>query len=374
MLTTIDAPAPTQIPPEPRDFLRKLAGPCAIRLAGRERSRCRVLVTLTHGNESSGFLALHRWLQKGRSPLTDILVLLGGVEAALAPPIFYHRHLPGIRDLNRCFQPPYSDSQGKLAQLMIESIEAARPETVVDMHNTSGANKAFAVSCADTPEQQTLAGIFVDTLIVTGLRLGALMEYAFSAPVITVEAGGTQQKGTLDIAFRGLTNYFLAEDLFASPRQVATFHDPLRLELAPDCRMGYAEEFLPDCDVTFRSDLESLNFKTAKTDEPIGWIDPTNPAASACALPRENKPSKNTFAYGRGESTPQDLLPFLWLPRDSTSPLPTASSILSETKRAIFQVRRSDFLPAPSCAQWSPIPGHPSPCRRPGRPVGARLF
>ena len=42
------------------EFLRALGGPACLFLRGQDRSRTRALVTLLHGNEPSGAIALHR--------------------------------------------------------------------------------------------------------------------------------------------------------------------------------------------------------------------------------------------------------------------------------------------------------------------------
>ena len=115
MLTLLPPPRLNGVTTRPQDFLTSLHGPTALFLPGQDPERTRVFVTLTHGNEPSGFLALHQWLKEGRTPLTNVVVILGGVRAAQSPPLFQHRYTPGQRDLNRCFAPPYDeDSQGQL--------------------------------------------------------------------------------------------------------------------------------------------------------------------------------------------------------------------------------------------------------------------
>lgn len=273
MLTSLQDIKAKDIAPRALDFLRELGGATAIHLSGQDQDRTRVLVTLTHGNEPSGFEALHRWLRAEKRPLTNIVVILGGVEAALINPPFFHRQPLGLRDLNRCFNPPYNDSQGELAREILHYIQRQRPEAVVDMHNTSGAMPPFAVSCGHSMEKQALAEIFVDTLIVSELQMGTLMEQDFTGPVVTVEVGGSKQSLSLATAARGMERFFLQENLFHTSQKIAIFHHPLRLELNPQCHIDYADAPLPDCDVTIRSDIESLNFTSVGTEEFLGWID-----------------------------------------------------------------------------------------------------
>ena len=266
--------APMDIPPTCEGFLRSLKGPTGIRIRGEDTSRTRVLVTLSHGNEPSGFQVLYEWLQSGCKPLVNILVILGGVKAAQFPPLFFYRYLPGQRDLNRCFMPPYKGNQGKLAQAMLESIYQCQPEAVVDMHNTTSFTSAFSVCFGESLEKRALASHFADTLIVSHLQMGSLMEQTFHGPVITVEVGGSEDPESFTVATQGIKNYFLKENLLApSPRKVVTLYNPLRLELSRHKKVGYSQKALKDHDITLRVDIESLNFKTVGVNEWLGWVE-----------------------------------------------------------------------------------------------------
>lgn len=273
MLTVWRAPRRDDIAPRVNEFLRELPGPVAIHLRGEDSTRTRVLVTLSHGNEPSGLEAVHQWLLSGDTPAVDVVVILGAVEAALAEPPFFFRQLPGQRDLNRCFNPPYRERQGRLARSILRHIRELRPEAVVDMHNTSGSSVAFAVAAGDGADKRSLAGMFVDRLVITGLRLGSLMEQDCGCPVVTVEAGGSQDEASETVARDGLRNYFLADTLFGKSEGVAIFRHPLRLELARHSRIDYADRPLRDRDITVRRDIERFNFTPVDDDEMLGWLD-----------------------------------------------------------------------------------------------------
>lgn len=272
-MTVWKAPQRDDIAPRVNEFLRQLPGPVAIHLPGADSSRTRVLVTLSHGNEPSGLEAVHGWLLSGETPRTNVVIILGAVQAALAEPLFFLRRLPGQRDLNRCFNPPYKDRQGQLAQAILRHIRELEPEAVVDMHNTSGSSVDFSVSIGDAPAQRALVGLFVKRLIVTDLRLGSLMEQDCGCPVVTIEAGGSQDAASEVVAREGLHNYFTADKLYGEPGDVAIFRHPLRLELAHHSRIDYADRALPDRDITLRSDIERFNFAPIEADEMLGWLD-----------------------------------------------------------------------------------------------------
>ena len=118
------SPKRADLPCTLRGFLETLGGPTAIHIPGKERERSRVLVTLSHGNEPSGLQAVYEWLKEERVPRVDVAIILGAVKAALTEPMFFYRHLPDARDLNRCFSPPYTDPQGKVALAILEHTQS----------------------------------------------------------------------------------------------------------------------------------------------------------------------------------------------------------------------------------------------------------
>ncbi len=310
-LILLTAPTPEEVGLHFQDFLKKLKGPTVIHLPGKDKSRTRVLVTLTHGNEYSGLEAIHRWLREGKTPWVNIVVILGGIEAAQREPLFFYRHLPNKRDLNRCFRAPYDDSQGKLAAAILQQIHQCRPEAVVDMHNTSGPNPAFAISYGHDPAKERLAGLFAETLIVSDLSLGSLMEQNFSGPVITVEVGGSEEPRSSLVAWQGLEKYFLKDKLFETPEKITTFYRPLRLELDGNRKVDYAQGPLKDCDVTIRSDIESLNFRSIGVDEFIGWVNTKKFSHLFVKSADTTCPARKHFSIREGKLYPNNPMTLL---------------------------------------------------------------
>ena len=272
MIRVWSNPRPFEVAPEVNGFLQQLGGPALIQLTGEDSTRTRVLVTLSHGNEPSGLEAVHQWLLSGEKPVVNVVVLLGAVRAALLQPLFYYRQPPGERDLNRCFGSPGGDEQGKLALEMLQLIHARQPEALVDLHNTSGLSPAFAVTMGDTPEIRSLVSLFVQHMIVTGLRLESLMEQSLGCPLVTIEAGGAQDESSILVAARGIRRYFTARDVLDKRGELETFHQPLRLELREHSRIGFAGRALPGHDITLRADIEKFNATPLRQKDMIGWL------------------------------------------------------------------------------------------------------
>ena len=139
----IKNPLSTALGNNVQEFLEILGAPACLFLEGEDSSRTRAMVTLLHGNEPSGTIALHRWLRSGQRPAVNVVCIVASIAAALEPPPFSYRMLPRARDLNRCFKPPFDDAQGALAEEILEILHMHHPEAVVDVHNTSGSGPSW---------------------------------------------------------------------------------------------------------------------------------------------------------------------------------------------------------------------------------------
>jgi len=269
-------PAPHDLGGDVEKFLTYLGGPACILLEGKDASRTRAFVTLLYGNEPSGAMALYRWLRSGQQPAVNVVCIVASVVAALSNPAFSHRMLPGARDLNRCFKPPFADEQGRLAEEILEILRLHHPEAVVDMHNTSGSGPAFGVCTYMDRHHDALVSLFTQRLIVSNLGLGALMDISESSyPTVTVEVGGRLDAEAHELAYDGLCRYFCEQqvlDLKATDWGLELLHDPLRLELSGGVTLTYAEKSAQGYDVTLRKDIEHHNFGTVHPDTPLGWL------------------------------------------------------------------------------------------------------
>lgn len=257
-------------------FLQRLGGPSVILLSGQDSTRTRAVCTLLHGNEPSGTFALYRFLRSGKQPLTNAVFILASVEAALTPPQFTHRMLPGKRDLNRCFRPPFNDPEGLVAEAILDLVQALAPECLIDIHNTSGSGPAFGVSIQDDADHRALTSLFTNDLIVTDLRLGALMELSERAvPTVTIECGGAADHPSQIIAEEGLHRYLNAEQVLAAPGleyMVNIYHNPIRLETRGDAPVAYADAPDPEVVITLSPQAEKFNYGMLTREECIGWL------------------------------------------------------------------------------------------------------
>ncbi len=87
-----------------------MPGPTHIHIHGKNRQRSRAVATLLHGNEPSGLFAIHDVPRQKIRPLIDMHSFILNVDAAKQSPGFIYRMLPHHKDLNRCFNAPFDDS------------------------------------------------------------------------------------------------------------------------------------------------------------------------------------------------------------------------------------------------------------------------
>lgn len=259
----------------PLEFLKYLGQSTIIDISGIDSSRCRVISTLIHGNEPSGFMALHVLLKQGLEPETNMRFILPSVDAALTQPYFSNRFLPGSKDLNRCFSE--NDNRAAVyqrAQRIKQAIDEVKPECVVDIHNTSGSSPAFAVSILAGRTEKHLASYFCNEMIHTDIRLGALMEQDFGCPIVTIECGGSEDIASVKRAAIGIEG--ICDDcdkqFTQAAEQVDVFRNPHRVELAEHVQLVYSHHENVQGDVVLVSDIERRNFGITHKDTHIGWI------------------------------------------------------------------------------------------------------
>lgn len=272
-----NTPATDDCGQTPVEFLSMMTGPAHLYIRGRDSARCRMVVTLLHGNEPSGLIGIHRLLKQGTTPAVDIHCLIPGVLAAREAPGFFYRMRPGERDLNRCFRPPFDDNpQSQLARGILDTIAALQPEAVIDIHNTSGSGPSFGVTTFMDARHDALVSLFTQRMIVTELALGALMEISESmVPTVTIECGGAQDEEAHRKAEDGLREYCTRNDVLSPPAAdfaLDFFHNPVRLEALPPATIAYQDQPSEQADITLLPTLEHHNFGFIEADTLLGFL------------------------------------------------------------------------------------------------------
>lgn len=268
-----------------QQFLISLQAPTVIDIEGQDQTRSRVVVALLHGDEPSGFYAIHQWLTQYRQPQSKLMMpatnmrfIICSVEAAKTLPLFTNRNVINGEDLNRCF---YSAEQANRdigyqtrANLIANAIEEVTPEVIVDLHNSIGKGPAFAVTRENNDNLVALTSLFCSTLILSQINIGALVEQDFGCPNITIECGGASDESAHDIAYEGLQHlcgYDFIEDCHHN-NPVEIIHTPLRLRIKPDSNLQFAHKNTEENGVVLIDEIEKLNYGVCERGQVFGWI------------------------------------------------------------------------------------------------------
>jgi len=266
-------------------FLLSMTGPTVLDVTGKDTSRYRVFVTLMQGDEPSGLIAMHRWLtarENNSKPETNIRFIICSVEAAAQRPLFSNRYIDGGMDINRCFDEHLSAENNNAqlgyyqrAKLIEKSIREVKPEMVIDLHNSSSPGPTFSISSFVTTETLSLASFFCQTLILSDLKIGSLMEQGFDCPFITIECGGSCDEQAHEVAFSGISQITQCNNIgyIHQEKRVEVIYRPLRLKLNNDVMFSLAAFDEGNPGVTLKKNIENFNFGSAYQDEMLGWMD-----------------------------------------------------------------------------------------------------
>ena len=261
-------------------FLASLNAPTIVDIDGIDTSRCRVIVTLIHGNEPSGLIASHRWLKYLLShrlnTATNMRFIFASVEAAQQEPILSHRYLKDGKDLNRCFNSGKNTGYFARANLIEQAIKDVKPEAVVDLHNTSGYGPAFSVSPSENAEELSLTSLFSQSLVLSKMSLGALMEQDFGCPVITIECGGRSEQQSHEIAYQGIKQLSTYNNISECHHLnvVEVIEQPFRVQIKDTAELSYSNN-KPNTisGVVLKSYIEQLNVGVTCQGRVLGWLD-----------------------------------------------------------------------------------------------------
>lgn len=284
-------PSANELRADYKQFLLSMSGPTVIDITGTNTDRYRVINTLLQGNEPSGLIALHRWLttrDHNKPPHTNLRFIICSVEAATKSPLFTKRFIDGNQDINRCFGQvePTQDVNNiglkesyigccQRAKLIEKAIREVNPDMVVDLHNAASPSPTFSISSVITTETLSLASFFCQTLILSDLRLGSLMEQKFTCPFITIECGGSFDEQAHEVAFAGISRIANCQcvDYIHQEKDVEVIYRPLRLQTKENIKLSYADHDEGFSGVTLKNNIEYLNFGGAHQEEMIGWLD-----------------------------------------------------------------------------------------------------
>lgn len=274
-LNYISNPSQSTLKADYIQFLLSLSGPTVIDITSPKARDWYVVTTLLHGNEPSGFIAMHEWLSQNEEPLpVNLRFIICSVEAATQYPVFTTRYVDGGMDINRCFGSDSTKDYYLRANNIEKAIRDVSPALIVDMHNTSGSSPAFSVSARLSKPHLKLASFFCDHVILSHITLGALMEIEIDCPVITLECGGSSDAQANSVAFDAISTLSEGVDLTSPHRQpIKIIHHPMRLQLNGETNLSYCNTDSGNDGVTLISNIEQFNYGKCPAGQIVGWLD-----------------------------------------------------------------------------------------------------
>lgn len=275
--------APRQAELNLPDFLRWVGGPAIFHLKGRDSSRCRVLSGGLHGNEPSGFFAIHSLLREPPDLPVDAVLILGNVRAALEEPGFYYRMSPGDEDMNRLWSGGVHTPLRQAAAEILRYLARRRVEAVVDLHNNTGFNPIYSVILNGSPSRIALARHWTHRYVrYDGAQMGTFLEVLDKlCPGVVIECGQAGDPEADLRALEGSLRFLTARYPFEPSNEyiedAAVYRCVARVTVPNEVSLEFGSA--SDADLTIRTGIDRHNFellragtRLARRARPLGRL------------------------------------------------------------------------------------------------------
>lgn len=270
MLTVTDRLPKGLLGLETRDLAAALRGPVLIHLPGRRRPPLFVSVLL-HGNEDVGWRALRRLLDRyaDRELPRSLSLFIGNVAAAAEG----KRLLPGQPDYNRIWTGEGEEEERGMTRQVVDEMRGRGVFASIDVHSNTGLNPHYA--CVQDLDNRSLqlAALFARTVVLARKPDGVQVQ-AFSAlcPSVTVECGRVGQERGAGHAMTFIEACLRLSDIpdHAVPEHdIDLFHTVAVVRVPGNISFSFDGR---DADVSFRRDIDHLNFRELSPGTPIGKV------------------------------------------------------------------------------------------------------
>lgn len=219
-----------------------------------------------HGNEPSGFFAVHSLLRETPDLPVDTVLILGNVQAALLEPGFHYRMRHGDEDMNRVFSGGVHTETRRSAAEILRYLARRRIEAAVDIHNNTGFNPIYAVILSGSPSRISLARHWTHRYVrYDGAQMGTLLEVLdHFCPGVVIEAGQAGDPEADLRALDGALRFVSAKRPFEPSRdhidEAAVYRCVARVTVPSDVSVQFASA--PEgSDLTIRPGIDRHNFE-----------------------------------------------------------------------------------------------------------------
>ena len=208
---------------------------------------------LLHGNETSGWEGLRRFLRTQPNLPCDLLIFIGNVAAAAA---VGRRTLPGQTDFNRIWRP----AQGVAADLLA-GIGAQPLRAVVDLHNNTGRTPHYAVLTDLSQGSLGLARLFAGIGVYLEKPASVLTRaFAGQAPCVALELGQVGDPQAADRAANFISTLLDLEEPPQGAGDLRLYRALARVHPPEGAAFGFTATTGENLDLILDGDLQASNF------------------------------------------------------------------------------------------------------------------
>jgi hypothetical protein len=255
--------------------------PALIRIPGTDRHpKARLVASLLHGNEDSGFRGALNVLREGPHYPFDLWVFIGNVRAASTDGWFAHRYLDDQEDFNRVWGIEQLTTRMRrcAADVLAVLDEEGDLEAAVDVHNNTGDNPFYAILPTWSPDGLHLASLCTDTLLLWNHRAYTLMEaLSDQCPAFALECGLPGIAAHASFA-RSAIDRFLEADLedpdmeYRVPERV--YEIRYQVDVRREVAFGFGGVMTEEMDLVLHPALDGYNFGMLLAGTELGRVDP----------------------------------------------------------------------------------------------------
>jgi len=246
--------------------------PTLLHLQGKN-SQPLFISVLLHGNETTGFLAIQRLLNKYAQQAIprSISIFFGNTLAAQSG----LRRLDSQPDYNRIWPGTDTPScpETQLASHIVDIMRKKEVFASIDVHNNTGLNPHYACINKLDNRYLQLASLF-GRLVVYFLRPLGVQSAAFAeiCPAVTLECGRPGQQHGVDHAFEYLNDCLNLSELAkhpVHPQDINLFHTTAQVKIKQNLKFSFNDK---QSDLLFDKQLERLNFTEIPANTCFGLV------------------------------------------------------------------------------------------------------
>ena len=246
-----------------------LPGPSLFHLKG-EKSPALFVSVLLHGNESSGWEAIKRVLEKykGKKLPRELSIFVGNVKAAR----YHKRKLESQPDFNRVWVDGDTEEHRMMAKVF-DTMQQRKVFASIDIHNNNGLNPHYACTNRLDSRYLGLAREF-SRMVIYFVRPVGVQSLAFASlcPSVTLECGQPGDEYGIQLATNYVDRVLNMSSLQHADNieDIDLYHTAGVVKIPPEVSISFHNEA---ADVQFINGIERLNFEEIPVNTQLAHLE-----------------------------------------------------------------------------------------------------